>query len=544
MNHRALRTELVVVGGGLGGVSATLAAARLGQRVVLVEELDWLGGQLTAQGVPFDEHPWVEDGVGSQSYLALRALIREYYRRHYPLTAAARARWPLNPGMGNVGTICHEPRVALRVIDDLLAPFESGGRVTVLRRHALVEAHTSGDRITGLTVRNLETGGLVEIEAMLVVDATETGDLLEAAGVEHVVGAESVAETGELHALAKTDPLDQQAITWCFAIDYLPDQDHTIAKPEQYALFRDLKLDFWPNRQFDWTVSDHVTHKPLKRALFVGDSDQEYLFDLWHARRIAYRRNFESGAYDSDITLANWPQMDYWLRPVIGVPAEDRALALEETRQFSLSFLYWMQTEAPRHDGGYGYRGLRLRPDVLGTADGLAKQAYYREGRRIKAEFTVLEQHIGVAARPGTSTAQSFAESVGIGAYRIDLHPSTSRVRDTVDIDTFPFEIPLGALLPVRIDNLLPACKNLGTTRITNGAYRVHPVEWSIGEAAGTLAAYALKHKVPPRAVRSNPGHLAALQSLLQDVGVPIRWPAYPALAPSSRRGYRPPPSA
>ena len=104
----------------------------------------------------------------------------------------------------------------------------------------------------------------------------------------------------------------------------------------------------------------------------------------------------------------------------------------------------------------------------------------------------MLEQHVGVAARPGRDTAESFFDSVGIGAYRIDLHPSTSRTRDTVDIDSFPFEIPLGALLPVRIDNLLPACKNLGTTRVTSGAYRVHPVEWSIGEAAGTLAAFAL----------------------------------------------------
>ena len=163
-----------------------------------------------------------------------------------------------------------------------------------------------------------------------------------------------------------------------------------------------------------------------------------------------------------------------------------------------------MQTDAPRRDGAYGYRGLRLRGDVLGTVDGLAKQAYYREGRRIQAEFTVLEQHIGVEARPGREAAERFADSVGIGAYRIDLHPST-RGRNTVDIDSFPFQIPLGALLPVRVDNLLPACKNLGTTRITNGAYREHATEWSIGEASGTLAAFALAHKQPAHAVRTVP---------------------------------------
>ncbi|MFO1159485.1 MAG: FAD-dependent oxidoreductase [Reyranellaceae bacterium] len=536
-----MRAEVVVVGGGLGGVAATLAAARLGRRVILAEELDWLGGQLTAQGVPFDEHPWIELGVGSRSYAALRQGIRDYYLRHYPLTAEARARAPFNPGMGNVGTLCHEPRVAVRVIDDLLAPFESGRRVTVLRRHALASVGVQGDRIREVTLRDLATGRLIEVEADIVIDATETGELLDAAAVEHVLGAEAASETGELHALDKADPFDQQALTWCFALDHLPGQDHTIDRPARYAEFRDLKLDFWPNRQFDWTVSDHVTHKPLQRALFIGDSDVDYLFDLWHARRIACRRNFVPGTYESDITIANWPQMDCWLRPVIGVGAAERDAALEEARQFSLSFLYWMQTEAPRHDGGQGYRGLRLRGDVLGTADGLAKQAYYREGRRIRAEFTVLEQHVGVAARPGATAAESFFDSVGTGAYRIDLHPSTSRTRDTVDIDSYPFEIPLGALLPVRVDNLLPACKNLGTTRITSGAYRVHPVEWSIGEAAGTLAAFALKNRVPPRAVRADAERLAALQDLLIDNGVPIRWPAFGALTPRTRRGYRPP---
>ena len=543
MADRRRSTELLVVGGGLGGVAATLAAARLGMNVMLVEELDWLGGQLTAQGVPFDEHPWIEEGIGSRSYLELRQAIRDYYFRNYPLTAEARQRRPFNPGMGNVGSLCHEPRVAVRVIDDLLAPFEGGGRLTVLRRHALLQAHANGDRIVGLAFRDLETGDRVEIEAATVIDATETGDILELSGVEHVIGAESVAETGEPHALAKADPLDQQAITWCFAMDHLPGEDHTIDRPARYAEFRDLKLDFWPNRQFDWTVSNHVTHQPLKRALFAGDSDAEYLFDLWHARRIAWRRNFADGAYRSDITLANWPQMDCWLRPVLGVSAEDRAAALEDARQLSLSLLYWMQTEAPRHDDGQGYPGLRLRGDVLGTSDGLAKQAYYREGRRIHSVFTVLEQHIGVAARPDRDSAESFFDSVGIGAYRIDLHPSTSRLRDTVDIDSYPFEIPLGALLPVRVDNLLPACKNLGTTRITSGAYRVHPVEWSIGEAAGTLAAFAHRRRVPPRAIRAKPTHLAALQALLEDRGVPIRWPRYGALTPLTRRGYRPPTS-
>ena len=312
--------------------------------------------------------------------------------------------------------------------------------------------------------------------------------MLELAGVEHVFGAESQAQTQELHALPDADPFDQQALTWCFAADYLPDEDHTIARPAGYERFKTLQLECWPGPQFSWTLSDFVTHQPRERPLFAGPTDAESLYDLWHARRIAYRKHFELTAPTR--ATSRWPTGRRWTtgrKPSSACRLKSQAQALEEARQFSLSFFYWMQTDAPRHDGGYGYRGLRLRGDVLGTSDGLAKQAYYREGRRIQAEFTVLEQHIGVAARPGRDQAERFDDSVGIGAYRIDLHPST-RGRNTVDIDSFPFQIPLGALLPVRVDNLLPACKNLGTTRITNGAYREHATEWSIGEASGTLA--------------------------------------------------------
>ncbi|SFP89848.1 FAD dependent oxidoreductase [Variovorax sp. OK605] len=533
-----LEADIVVIGGGLGGVSAALAAARQGARVVLVEELDWLGGQLTAQAVPPDEHPWIESLSASQSYAALRHGIRAYYRTHMPLTEAARGSLRLNPGQGNVSTLCHEPWVAVKVIDSLLAPHVAAGRVTVLRQHRLLQVQAGGDRLRAVRVRDLVNECERVLQAPMFIDATETGDVLEMAQVEHVFGAEARSRTGEPHALAEADPFDQQAITWCLAADYLPGEDHTIDKPAAYDRLKTLQLDCWPGPQFSWTLSDFVTHQPRERPLFVGPSDAESLYDLWHARRIAWRLNFEPGAYASDITLANWPQMDYWEKPIVGVAPQAQAQALEEARQFSLAFFYWMQTDAPRHDGGCGYRGLRLRGDVLGTSDGLAKQAYYREGRRIEAEFTVLEQHVGVKARPGQDAAESFFDSVGIGAYRIDLHPST-RGRNTVDIDSFPFQIPLGALLPVRVDNLLPACKNLGTTRVTNGAYREHATEWSIGEASGTLAAFALARRQPPRAVRADAALLADFQATLERQGVLLAWPAFGALTPTRRVGYK-----
>ncbi len=530
--------DLIIVGGGLGGISACLAALGRGHRVILVEALDWLGGQLTAQGVPPDEHPWIEQFSASQTYARLRHAIREHYRRHMPLTAQARAQMLLNPGQGNVSSLCHEPRVAAAVLDAWLAPYEAEGRLTVLREHRITAAEVAGDRVLALRCVDRHTGLASHLQARMFVDATETGDLLPLVGAEQVYGAESRAITGELHATDEADPYDQQALTWCLAAEYFPDEHHVIDRPPAYERFRTLQLDCWPGPQFSWILSDFVTHQPRERPLFAGPTDEASLYDLWHARRIAWRKHFAEGAYRSDITLANWPQMDYWLQPVIGVPDAQRDQALDEARQFSLSFFYWMQTEAPRHDKGYGYPGLKLRGDVLGTSDGLAKQAYFREGRRIQAAFTILEQHIGVKARSGRDAAETFFDSVGIGAYRIDLHPST-RGRNTVDIDAYPFQIPLGALLPVRLDNFLPACKNIGTTRITNGAYREHATEWSIGEACGHLASFALEHQCAPRAVRERPEWLAQLQQELQQQGVVLQWPRFGALTPTLRTGYR-----
>jgi hypothetical protein len=230
-----------------------------------------------------------------------------------------------------------------------------------------------------------------------------------------------------------------------------------------------------------------------------------------------------------DVTLVNWPQIDYWLGPLVGVSEEDKQKHLHGARQLSLCFLYWMQTEAPRHDGGNGYPGLKIRGDITGTKSGLAKYPYIRESRRIQAEFTVCEQHIAEALRP--NGAQKFFDSVGIGSYRIDLHPSTGASGDGsdgdnyIDVGSWPFQIPLGSLIPIRVENVLPACKNLGVTHITNGCYRLHPVEWNIGEAAGALAAHCLDISETPRGVRNTSQKLDAFQKRLLQQGFELDWP-------------------
>ena len=526
---KELAADLVIVGGGLGGCAAALAAVRNGLRVIMTEETDWIGGQLTAQAVPPDENPWIETFGGTRSYLELRRQIREYYLRYYPLTAQARAKAYLNPGNGWVSRLCHEPRVSLAVLQELMAPYVSGRKVIVLARHRAVDAQTAGDRVEAVRVRSLESGHDLVLRAPYFADATELGDLLPLTRTEHVTGAESQKDTGEPHAPPEAAPGNMQAFTCCFAMDYLPGEDHTIEKPVEYGFWREyvpaLKPS-WPGRLLAWEYCQPATLKPTKM-----ETDPEKGTGLWTYRRIADKRQFVEGTYPGDITLVNWPQNDYLLGNLCEVSASDTAQHLARARQLSLSLLYWLQTEAPRPDGGTGWKGMRLRADIVGTEDGLAKSPYIRESRRIRAEFTVVEQHVSTAFRMKETGAKrdevkavAFNDSVGIGSYRIDLHPSTGG-DNYIDISSLPFQIPLGALLPQRVENLLPACKNLGVTHITNGCYRLHPIEWNIGEAAGMLAAFCTRKKRVPREVRKQSPLLKEFQTLLSEQGVPLAWP-------------------
>src|SRR5581483_5367630 len=141
-----VHVDIAVIGGGTGGVAAALAACKHGMRVALTEETDWLGGQLTAQAVPPDEHPWIEEFGCTRSYRDYRTAVREYYRRVYPLTEAARARQNLNPGNGGVSRLTHEPRVSVAVLEAMLAPYASSGQLLILMKHIAEAAGAHGDR--------------------------------------------------------------------------------------------------------------------------------------------------------------------------------------------------------------------------------------------------------------------------------------------------------------------------------------------------------------------------------------------------------------
>ncbi len=521
---REMVADLVIIGGGLGGCAAALAAARNGLHVIMTEETDWIGGQLTQQAVPPDENRWIETFGGTRSYQALRTGIREFYRRNHPLTEKARSNKLLNPGNCWVSRIGAEPRVGLAVLKEMLAPFVGNGQVRILLRHKSIGALTNRDRVEAVRVADYDSGHDLVLRAPFFADATEQGDLLPLTKTEYALGAEAKSETTEPHAKDKAEPDNLQGYTFCFALDYLAGEDHTIDRPRDYSYWRDFKMSTSPEKgerflSFDSAESRKIGFDPDARKGF------------WTYRRIADRDLFKPGFYRGDLTIVNWAQNDYSFGLICDVPEAEAKKHLERAKQLSLSLCYWLQTEAPRPDGGTGWKGLRLRPDVVGTTDGLAKYPYIREGRRIKAEFSVLEQHVTTDARmkeTGLSKeavrATQFADSVGIGSYWMDLHVSTTGDHGKFG-STLPFQIPLGALIPRRMENLLPACKNLGVTHLTNGCFRLHPVEWNIGEAAGALAAFCTTRKKTPREVRNKPVLLGEFQQLLRDDGVLIAWP-------------------
>lgn len=510
--------DVLVVGGGTGGVAAALAAARRGRVVHLIEETDWLGGQLTAQGVSaLDEHEHIERFGGTASYYALRNALRNRYRAQ---AGAAGKRPDFNPGNCWVTRLAFEPKVAIEAIGELLQPHVEAKRLHVHLRTKVAAVTVDGERIASLRALELETGRTLRFHPAIVLDATELGDVLPLAGAEYRVGAETVADTGEPHAQPlERKPQCVQSFTYTFGLERRPaGERHVIATPDDYARFR-------ASQPYSLTIEVHGGEIYGEQSGWLAYK----LFDtmpgtkgsLWTYRRLIDRAQFAS-AYAHDLSMINWPGNDYRDAGLLDRPAADVAAALSAGKRVSLGFLHWLQTEAPASGERNGAPEIALQPAIMGSADGLSKHPYIREARRIVAMRTIVEQDVAVHAQPGPR-ARSCDDSVGVGWYPIDIHRAGPEDVG-VSCRTRPFQIPLTALVPIRLDNLIAAAKNIGTTHITNGCYRLHPVEWNIGEAAGALSAFALDRRTSPRSVCERGELLAAFQGTLADEGVPLVW--------------------
>ena len=534
---------MLIVGGGTGGVAAALAAARRGRVVHVIEETDWLGGQITAQGVAaLDEHEHIERFGGTRSYYALRNALRDRYRA---AAGDAGRRAEFNPGNCWVTRLAFEPRVAVDVVDAMLRPHVDAKRLHVHPRTKLAAVDVDGDRIAALTALDLDTGSLLRFHPAIVLDATELGDVLPLAGAQYRVGAETVAETGEPHAQpVERKPHCVQSFTYTFGLERMPiGERHVVAQPQDYPAFRAAQ-------PYSLTIDVHggeiYGERSGRLAYDLLDTMPGTKGSLWTYRRLIDCAQFVSG-YAHDLSMINWPGNDYRDAGLLDRPAPEVAAALSAGKRVSLGFLHWLQTEAPAGGRRNGAPELALQPAIMGSVDGLSKHPYIREARRIVAMRTIVEDDVAASAQPGPR-ARHFDDSVGVGWYPIDIHRAGA---DDVGVScrTRPFQIPLGALLPIRLDNLIAAAKNIGTTHITNGCYRLHPVEWNIGEAAGALAAFALDRHALPRTVCERADWRALFQRTLADDGVPLVWlidvgvddPAFAAVQRLAIGGVLPP---
>ena len=504
-------TDVLVVGGSIGGVQAAISLAQAGRDVLLVEESDWLGGQLTSQAVPLDEHPFIESFGCTKRYRAFRDKARDHYRNNHEIKAEYRDSQTFNPGNAWVTNLAFEPKVAKLLFDDMVAPYE-GNNLEIRYRQKAIRARTGEDNIESVTLQDTDSLAETIITAKYFIDGTDLGDLLPLSGTEFVTGAESKDETNEFHAAATADPTDLQPVTHVVAMRWDDQATTTIDRPAYYEYFRHYKTPYSDQMVLSEYGPDSSTKRERKFNTYDGR------MALWR-----YRRYFDPTLYEHcdkpERTTINWPQNDYFLGNIFDDEWDDhhRHMAKELTR----SFVYYLQTEVPRHDGGHGYPEMQIATNELGTTDGFAMMPYIRESRRIRALKTVVEEDVSARAN---ATLPHVDDSVGVGSYHIDLHITTKSHRFFFD-NTWPFEIPLGALIPIRVKNLLPACKNIGTTHLTNGCFRLHPVEWNVGEVAGYLVDFLLRQKLTPQQLYQNKSQIKRFQEELRNNGVELSWP-------------------
>lgn len=506
--------DVALVGGGFGAVAAALALLERGRSVALIERYPWVGGQVTSQAlcVLDDFHDPAGETTGiSRRYAEFRRRVREAYRRRWRLSALGAAQLYLNPGNSICSHLSAEPQIAHEILIEWL-------RENARREHQLkifsgyepVRFERQADRVLAVHAKS-QRGEALRVEAAFFLDGTETGATYPLLELPFRTGSEARAEFDEPHAPERAQPESLQSFTFCIAVEFVPGGDFRIPKPEGYEQLRDAQPFFlyapgaspeFPARFFE------ARHSPEGR----------YVVPFWFYRSVRDPRNFDEPGLPAR-AIINVPGNDYHAKPYLGRPGEDAVL--DDARRLARAYLYWLQHEAQRDDGGRGYPEIRPVPEMTGTPDGIAQAPYIREGRRLAACTVVNERDIHSQFWPG-SRSRCYDDAVGLGGYFIDVHQTTGGALGLWERPR-PYQVPLGALVSPELRNFAVANKGIGVTQIANGAYRLHPVEWAIGEAAGLLSDFMLESSLQYHPhLQGRP--LRRFQRRLAEQGVPLYW--------------------
>lgn len=495
VTHAALREtyDVIVAGAGTGGCGAAIQAARLGASVLLLDETDYIGGQMNAAAVTsMDEGGTLVRGRGLYRELVER--IEAHYR---PLGIDPETAYQY----GHIGV---EPRVGRQILHDML----KAAQVQLSLRSRVTRVLKEGEVVQGVEVSVTTAEGATThiLKSRVLIDATEWGDVIPLTGARYRVG----------NGLNGASNLTQrvQDNTWTAVIKKYPG-----AVPPAFRLVEK------PPGYTDKVHQRFV--KTLKLGDEIGTDDRPW---TW-ARFIGYRGmpNSAEGGGTRPITRTHVNFNNDWPSSVAEIEDPVKRLATErDMRLVTLHLLYYLQTTlglqdwAVADDEGYDTPYNRAQVDawLKERADlqpyrtlfyHFPVMPYVRESRRMVGLHTLCAREID--RRPGQRPVQ-FPTSVAIGDYPVDMHGSMQPRYLELDLDRAedipakfgghghgPFAIPLECFIPEKVDGFLPAEKNISQSRMGNGATRLQPHTMLMGQAAGALAALAIKHNVQPRAV-------------------------------------------
>lgn len=443
--QQILYTDVLVVGGGTGGVAAAIQSARLGVKTMMVEEGPWLGGMLSSAGVSAtDGNHQLPSGLWNE--------FREALYSVYDGPAKLATGWVSNTQF--------EPHVADSIFKVLAAREK---KLSVWYHYRLKEVIVVKNKITGARFTNTLKGNTLTIYAKQIIEATELGDVLALAKVPYNLGMESGVLTGENVGVNATNAIIQDLTYTAILKDYGPGTNHTIPKPANYN-------------------ADE----------FNGACKEYYIDSARKSPNVNARKMLDYARLPNNKYLLNWPIYgnDIYL-DIIELSHQQRQSELIKAKEQTLRFIYFIQNQL-------GYKNLGLANDEFPTADKLALIPYYRESRRVKglARFTI--NHI---AKPFDYTY--YRTGISVGDYPIDHHHKKNPAAPQ-HLEFYPvpsFNIPLACLIPQTINGLVVAEKSISVSNVANGTTRLQPCVLLTGQAAGALAAWAVLLKKEARQV-------------------------------------------
>ena len=436
--------DVLVVGGGASGISAGIQSARMGVHTMVVEETPWVGGMLTSAGVScIDGNYRLQSGIFGEFADSLAA--------RYGGWEALKSGW--------VSNINFEPHVGQEILSNMAA---SCGEFLDLRRETFMSSVSPEGEDDWKVVLRGPTGRKYVVIADVLIDGTELGDVAKACGVEYRIGMEASSDTGESIAPAQANDIIQDLTYVAMLKDYGPEADMTIDRPEGY----------------DPSVFYNCSSGPRNTVMETGQA-------LWSPDMMITYGRTPGGKY-----MINWPIYgnDFYVN-TIEMNRQEREAAYAQAKNFTLCFLYYIQTEL-------GMKNLGLADDEFPTEDRMPFFPYHRESRRIVGKaFMTLE----AAAKPYEYHSPYYRTGIAVGDYAVDHHHFRHpQWQSLPDLEFYPvpsFNVPMGVLIPEQDDvkDLIVAEKSVSVSNLINGATRLQPVVMQLGQAAGAVAALSCK---------------------------------------------------